>query len=193
MGIYPMNGETKTKLELASHPLRNRRLFYLCILLLLALTAVIILVSANMYFKYKNEYEATQARITEVEQKRGLAQREELKMDRQIENESAAHLLKINFINGLIYRKSFSWIGFLSDLENALPARCYIVSLVPSQRGDLGMEVIIRVASPSLEDLLKLYTQLVSLGFENVLIRSEEQADNGMLISEVSFIYEKHI
>ena len=188
-----MNGETKTKLELASHPLRNRRLFYLCILLLLALTAVVILVSANMYFKYKNEYEATQARITEVEQKRGLAQREELKMDRQIENESAAHLLKINFINGLIYRKSFSWIGFLSDLENALPARCYIVSLVPSQRGDLGMEVIIRVASPSLEDLLKLYTQLVSLGFENVLIRSEEQADNGMLISEVSFIYEKHI
>jgi len=150
-------------------------------------------VSANLYFKFKDKFDETQLKIEEVEQKRGRAQLEEIQIADQIEGKSTANQSKIDFINGLIYRKSFSWIDFLSDLESALPARCYIMSLAPSPRGELGMEVRIRVASPTLEDLLKLYSQLVKLEFENVLIRSEEQADNGLLISEVSFIYEKHI
>ncbi len=188
-----MNKRSKLNLELASYPLRNRRLFFLCLFLLVVLSVSVTVVSANLYFKFKNKLDETQAKIDEVEQKRGRVQREEIQIADQIENESAANLPKINFINGLIYRKSFSWIDFLSDLESALPARCYIVSLAPSVRGDLGIEVRIRVASPTLEDLLNLYTQLVKLGFENVLIRSEERADNGLLISEVSFIYERHI
>lgn len=188
-----MNNSAKLNLELASHPLRNRRLFFLCLFLLVILSVSVTVVSANLYFKFKNKLDQTQLEIDKVEKKRGRVQREEIQMGDQIENESAVNLSKINFINGLIYRKSFSWIDFLSDLESALPARCYIVSLAPSVRGDLGIEVRIRVASPTLEDLLKLYSQLVKLGFENVLIRSEEQANNGLLISEVSFIYERHI
>ncbi len=188
-----MNKRSKLNLDLASSPLRNRRLFFLCLFFLVILSGSVTVVSANLYFKFKNKWDETQAKINEVEQKRGSVQREEIRIADQIENESAANLPKINFINGLIYRKSFSWTAFLSDLESALPARSYIVSLAPSVRGDLGMEVRIRVASPTLEDLLNLYTQLVKLGFENVLIRSEEQADNGLIISEVSFIYERHI
>jgi len=188
-----MKHNSKLNLELASHPLRNRRLFFLCLFLLVILTVSVTVVSANLYFKFKNKDDETQLKIEEVEQKRGRAQREEIQLADQIESLSAVNQVKIDFINGLIYRKSFSWIDFLSDLESALPARCYIVSLAPSPRGELGMEVRIRVASPNLDDLLALYTQLVKLGFENVLIRSEEQANNGLLISEVSFIYEKHI
>lgn len=188
-----MKHNSKLNLELASHPLRNRRFFFLCLFLLVILTVSVTVVSANLYFKFKNKVDKTQSKIEEVEQKRGRAQLEEIRLADQIESQSAANLSKIDFINGLIYRKSFSWIDFLSDLESALPARCYIVSLAPSPRGELGMEVRIRVASPTLDDLLALYTQLVKLGFENVLIRSEEQANNGLLISEVSFIYEKHI
>lgn len=165
----------------------------MCLFLLVILCLSVTVVSVNLYFKFKNKMDQTQLEIDKVEQKRGRVQLEEIQMADQIENESAINLSKINFINGLIYRKSFSWIGFLSDLESALPARCYIVSLAPSVRGDLRMEVRIRVASPTLPDLLKLYTQLVKLGFGNVLIRSEEQANNGLLISEVSFIYERHI
>ena len=180
-------------MELASHPLRNRRLFFLCLFLLLALTVSLTVVSSNLYAKFRNKLDDTQTEIEEVGQKRGRAQLEEIQIADQIESQSGALQSKIDLINGLIYRKSFSWIEFLSDLESALPARCYIVSMAPSPRGDLGMEVRIRVASPTLEDLLKLYTQLVTLGFENVLIRSEEQASNGLVMSEVSFIYEKLI
>lgn len=188
-----MNNRAKLNLELASQPLRNRRLFFLCLFLMVILAVSVTVVSANLYLEFKNKLDQTQLEINEVEQKRGSVQLEETQMADQIENESVVNLSKINFINGLIYRKIFSWINFLSDLESALPARCYIVSLAPSVRGDLGMEVRIRVASPTLEDLLKFITQLVKLEFENVLIRSEELVNNGLYISEVSFIYERHI
>jgi hypothetical protein len=150
-------------------------------------------VSGNRYFKFKNERDKTQLKIEEVEQKRGQAQLKKVRVTDQIESVSAANQAKIDFINSLINRKSFSWIDFLSDLESALPARCYIVSMAPSPLGELGMEVRVRVASPTLDDLLQLVTQLLKQGFENVLIRSEELIDNGLLISEVSFNYEKHI
>ena len=188
-----MKHNYKLNLELASRPLRNRRLFFLCLFLLVILTVGISVVSANLYIKFKNKVGETQVKIEDVDQKRRRAQLEEIQLADQIESLAVANQSKIDFINGLIYRKSFSWIDFLSDLESALPARCYIVSLAPSPRGELGMEVRIRVVSPTLPDLLALTTQLVKLGFENVLIRSEEQANDGLLISEVSFIYEKHI
>jgi len=188
-----MNYKSKLSLELASHPFRNRRLFFLCLFLLVVLTVSVSVVSGNLYFKYKNKRVNTHLQIEEFEQKRGRAQLQEIQVVDQIESDSAANQAKIDFINGLIYRKSFSWIDFLSDLESALPSRCYIVSMAPTPWGELGMEVRIRVASPTLPDLLKLITQLVKLGFENVLIRSEDIANNGLIISEVSFIYEKHI
>ncbi|MFC2166564.1 hypothetical protein ACFLQZ_01210 [Acidobacteriota bacterium] len=188
-----MNHKSKSSLEMASHPLRNRRLFFLCLFLLVVLIVSTAVVSGNLYFQFKNKRDTTRLKIEEVELKRGRAQLKEIQVADQIESDSVANQAKIDFINGLIYRKSFSWIDFLSDLESALPARCYIISLAPSPWGELGMEVRIRVASPTLPDLLKLVTQFVKLGFENVLILSEELANNGLLISEVSFIYEKHI
>jgi len=168
-------------------------MFFLSLFLLVVLTGSAVLVSGNLYFKFKNKRNETHLKIEEVEQKRGRAQLKETQILDQIEGDAAANQAKVDFINSLIYQKSFSWLDFLSDLESALPTRCYIVSLAPTPRGELGMEVMIRVASPALPDLLKLYTQLVERGFENVLIRSEELAANGLLISEVSFIYEKHI
>jgi hypothetical protein len=188
-----MNKKTKLNLELASYPLRNRRLFYACVLLLVVIAGGVSYLSANLYFEYKKRVDETYARIEEVERNRGRVQLEEKRASDLIEAESALSQSKIDFINSLIYRKSFSWIGFLSDLEGALPPRCYIVSLAPSPRGDRGVEVRIRVASPTLDDLLRLYTQLVESGFKEVQIRSEEQTDNGLLMSEVSFIYERLI
>lgn len=188
-----MNNRTKLSLELATHPLRNQRLFFLCLFLLVIITAGMTFISADMYLNFKNKVLETHSRIDEIEQKRGRAQLEEKRFDDQIQEESGLSQLKIDMINGLIYRKSFSWIDFLSDLESALPPRCYIVSLAPSPRGDLGMEVRIRVATPTLEDLLTLYTRLVKLGFKEVLIRSEDEVNNGSIIAEVSFIYERNI
>ena len=188
-----MNHKSRLNLELASHPLRNKRLFFLCLFLLVVLTSSVAVISGSLYFKFRNNLDRTQLKIEEIEQKKGRVQMEEIQIADQIESDTAANQKKIDFINSLIYRKSFSWIDFLSDLENALPTRCYIVSLALSPRGELGMEVRVRVAAPTLPDLLDLITQMVKLGFEDVLIRNEEIATNGSLISEVSFIYEKHI
>ena len=188
-----MNNRVRLSLELATHPLRNRRLFFVCVFLLVVMIAGMTLVSANLYFDYRTKADETYLQIEEIERNRGRMQVEEKRIEDRVKVESAVSLSKIDLINSVIYQKSFSWIAFLSDLESALPARCYIVSLAPSPRGELGMEVMIRVAYPVLQDLLTLYTQLVKLGFKDVLIRGEEAPNNGQLLAEVSFIYERHI
>ncbi|MGD2246462.1 MAG: hypothetical protein PVI11_07955 [Candidatus Aminicenantes bacterium] len=188
-----MNSQAKLSLELATHPIRNRRLFFLCLFLLVICTAGVTFVSANLYFSFKSKVTETHSEIENLELKRGRTQLAEKRVEERVKDELETNMPRIDFINGLIYRKSFSWITFLSDLESALPPRSYIISMVPSPRGDLGMEVKIRVATPTLEDELTLYTRLVNLGFKDVLIRSEEQANTGLIFAEVSFIYESTV
>jgi len=186
-----MTKTTRLNLELATHPVRNRRLFSLIFGLLTVLLLGLGAVSFDLYFEYGKKLRDTRAEIGALERKLGEIQRAESQMASRISDESNLSLSRIDLINELIYRKSFSWIEFLSDLEEALPDRCYIVSLAPAPREDLGMEVRIKVASPSLDDLLLLHTRLGQLGFKNVLIRSEDQTANGFLLADVSFSYER--
>jgi hypothetical protein len=186
-----MNKKTRLNLELATHPVRNRRLFLLSFALLAVLLVGLAAVSFDLYFDYKRRLGENRSKIETLELKLGSIQREESQATGRIGDEVGLLQSRIDLINDLIYRKSFSWIEFLSHLEEALPDRCYIVSLAPAPREDLGMEVRITVASPNLDDLLLLYTRLGNLGFKNVLIISEDQTANGLVLAEVSFSYER--
>jgi hypothetical protein len=186
-----MNKKTRLNLELATHPVLNRRLFLMSFALLAVLLVGLAAVSFDLYFDYKKRLGENSSRIETLELKLGSIQREESLTTGRIGDEATLLQSRIDLINDLIYRKSFSWIEFLSQLEEALPDRCYIVSLAPAPREDLGMEVRIKVASPNLDDLLLLYTRLGNLGFKNVLIRSEDQSANGLVLAEVSFSYER--
>ena len=186
-----MNKRTRLNLELATHPVRNRRLFFLSFALLMILLVGLAAVSFDLYFDYKKRLGENSTKIETLELKLGTIQREESQTTDRIGEKMALLQPRIDLINDIIYRKNFSWIEFLSQLEEALPDRCYIVSLAPAPREDLGMEVRIKVASPNLDDLLLLYTRLGNLGFKNVLIRSEDQSANGLVLAEVSFSYER--
>jgi Tfp pilus assembly protein PilN len=188
-----MNKKTGLNLELATHPLRNRRFYFSVLALLAVLLAGLAAVTIDLYFDYKKKLIDNRAMIENLENRLRNIQREEIQMANRMEDEDKHNRQRIDLINDLIYRKSFSWVDFLSALEEALPARCYIVSLSPAPKEDLDMEVRIKVASPGLNDLLLLFTRLGNLGFKDVLIRSEELTASGLLLAEVTFNYERNI
>jgi len=93
----------------------------------------------------------------------------------------------------MIYKKSFSWVDFLSALEEALPASCYIESLAPTLKENSQMEVRLKVAAPSLDELLKLNKNLFQKNFTGIRIISESINETGLLVAEITLIYERTV
>ena len=152
---------------------------------------VVAVIGGYTYLNYKSKGKDVRLSIDESEQLIKNAQREEMRFSGRIDEETIKYKAKIDLINSLIYRKSFSWIDFLADLENSLPDSCYIVSLAPNLKGDSKMEVRFRVASPNLNALLNFYNKLDSKKFKDIRIRSESRTDSGFLLAEISSIYER--
>lgn len=152
---------------------------------------VVALIGGYTYLNYRSKGKDVRSSIEESEQMIKNAQREEMRFSGRIDEETTKYKAKIDLINSLIYRKSFSWIAFLADLENSLPDSCYIVSLAPNLMGDSKMEVRLRVASPNLNALINLLNKLDSKKFKQITIRSESRTDTGFLLAEISSIYER--
>lgn len=188
-----MLNTNRVNLNLASHPSKNRRLFYLLVFVLGVIFIIVSLISANIYFSYNNKSNKVAASISEMDHSiRDLEEKEKRDTGR-IEDTAKDYKERIDLINGIIYRKSFSWIDFLSCLEEALPDSSYIVSLAPTLTEDLKMNVRFKVVSPSLDDLLKLVNSLEDLKFRQVKVLNEAKNEQGFLLSEISLTYERNI
>lgn len=183
----------KLKLNLASHPLRNRRLYFLIFIVLGFAFLSVSALGVNIYLKYKIKARGTSSSVIESDQMTKDARRDETRYARIVEEQTLKYKGRVDLINSLIFRKSFSWVNFLSDLESALPQSCYIVSLAPVLKGDSKIEVRFKVASPDYEELLNLYTRLDSMAFSQIKIRSETRSADGFLLAEISSIYERTI
>ncbi|MBE0461417.1 MAG: hypothetical protein IBX60_07270 [Candidatus Aminicenantes bacterium] len=181
------------KINLASHPLRNRRLYFLIFWMLVIAVSLVFIGGGWTYFRYKGESKKIESSIAKIEKAKNEAQREEEYLSSGITRMKEKHEKKIELLNSLIYKKSFSWVDFLSDLEHALPDSACIVSLTPAQKGDTQMDVRLQVASFGVSELLELVKRLDSMRFKEIKVMSESKDDRGFLISEVSFIYEKNI
>lgn len=182
----------KLSVNLATHPLRNRRLFYFLFGCAVVALAVISFVAGEVFFTYRAKAKDTGAKIAELEQKMRADQRNESDIIKKVEAEIKVSKGTVDSINGIILRKSFSWIGFLANLENALPQSSYIVSLAPILVGDSSLEVRFKVVSQSLGDLLKLIDNLRALKFK-VMVEGESQDQRGLIVSEISFKYERNV
>jgi hypothetical protein len=184
---------TRLGLNLASHPLRNRRFFYL---ILSSLAVVLLLFSffaGKIFVEYKAKAEQTRASIKRIDKSIKDAQREEGNFSARIEDLSLKYKGKVDLINSIILEKSFSWTQFLSDLEKSLPESSYIVSMAPTLAKDSKLQLSFKVAYSNVDDLLKLYNNLRALKFNQIKIISEAENENGLLISEISLNYEKDI
>lgn len=186
-----MKKQNRVNLNLATNPLRNRRLFFLISGILGAL--ILILFSAGGYtcWKYIGKNKILADQNVRLEQMIHEGGRKEKRLSLQIDEASQTYQGNVDLLNTLIRKKSFSWVGFLTALEQALPPSCYIESMAPNLRDTDQMEVRLKVAAPSLDELLKLNRNLYEMKFSGIRIISESINEAGLLIAEITLIYER--
>ena len=185
--------QRRINLNLASHPLRNRRLFYLLASSLGLIFLLVLLSAGDIYFSYKGKAKKIESSMMKADQSIKKAQRQKKQYTTRIEKIAKENKGMVDLINSLIYKKSFSWIDFLSCLEDSLPDSSYIVSLAPTISENLKMNVRFGVVSGSLDELLKLINNLEALKFKQIKVLNEARNDDGSLRSEISLTYEKNI
>lgn len=186
-----MTRQKRLNLNLATHPLRNRRLFFILVGILGASFLVVLSLGGYAYWKYKAKNNHFEKNWVRIERKIKSVQREERRLTVQIEEAAKKYKTQVDRLNTLILKKSFSWANFLSALEEALPESCYIVSLEPFLIEANQMEVRLKAAAPNLDELLKLNRNLYEKNFSSIRIINESINEAGLLISEISLIYER--
>ncbi len=188
-----MKKQKKINLNLATNPLRNRRFFFLLFGILVVLVLGISSMGGYTFWKYGSKNKNFQSSTVQIEKMIHEAKREEMRLSTQIEDASQRYQRKVDLFNTLILKKSFSWVEFLSGLEKSLPASCYIESLVPTLKENNQMEVRLKVAAPNLDELLKLNKNLYEKKFTGIRIISESTNKAGLLLAEISLIYERTV
>ena len=180
-------------LNLASRPLRNRKLFYWAAAGLGIILFILILINANLFISYKNKSSAIRASIHDLERSLQEIKRKEKQYADRVEKMIKDYQEIVDEVNIIIYRKNFSWVEFLTSLEKSLPDSSYIISLAPTFTEDLRMKVRFKVASRGLDDLLELINNLEELKFKEIKVLNETKNDQGLLLSEIALSYERTI
>lgn len=178
-------------LNLATRPLRNRRLFRAASRALVAILAVLAVLAALTVLKYGGEGSRLKSAMTETKRIGDQAAGESRRLKADVDREEKLSRARVNLINGIIQRKTFSWTGLLSELEKALPGPSYLTALSPSFASNGAMDLQMRVTSRSLEDLMAFITNLHGQGFKNIRTGSEQRSLEGRLIVEISATYER--
>jgi hypothetical protein len=188
-----MRNHKKLNLNLASSPMRNRRLFLVLSVLLGISACLALALGAKIHFEYKDLASATEQELRQIDKQIADDQRDANHLNMQIVDLDKQHSDEVEIINSLVYSKSFSWMDFFSALEEALPASSYIVSLRPFPEEGISMEVQFQVASTSMNELLTFIARLAAKGFKDIQILSESKSPEGHSLSEISLRYERNI
>jgi hypothetical protein len=180
----------KMNLNLASHPLRNRRFFFTGAGVL-TVALVVVAFSAGSYFsKFKGQADTAGRELARIVLVRETAQREKANWTNRVLDLSNSAQNKVSLINNLILRKSFSWVEFFSLLEEALPAASYLTSLSPEQTSAGKIDVRFKVVTQNLDELVELVRKLYALGYKQVSVVNETKIE-GQMLSEISAVYER--
>lgn len=180
-------------LNLATRPLRNRRYFMTAMRALVVLFIILAGLAAFAILKYGGEGSRLKAAMAETSRVQAEAAREEKRLEADIDREEKLSRARVDLVNGIILKKTFSWTGLLSDLEAALPGPSYITMLSPSftQSGAVALEM--SVTSRSLEDLEAFITALNARGFKNIKVGGEQRSEDGRVLTPISTTYERPI
>jgi hypothetical protein len=164
-------------LNLATRPLRNRRLYNAAVRALAGFVVVLAALAAS-------------AGTRKIQTDAG---REEKRLAADIEREEKLSRARIELVNGIILRKTFSWTGLLSDLEASLPGPSYITALNPSFTPTGAVALQMSVTSRNLDDLGAFITALNARGFKNILVGGEQRSQDGRVLTPISTTYERPI
>lgn len=184
-----MNGGLRLPLNLATRPLRNRRLYRA---VLGGLIVLFLLVGgAASFFLLRAVSQERADSLTSARLELSIQKADRERADKAGRGE-ALRKRNVDFIsqvNGVIARKNFSWVDFFSRLENALPPDCSIAAVNPLELSGTTLSVTMKVITPGVPGLLTLIENLAGQKFKSVTMRSEV-AGGGRLISEIGFVYD---
>jgi Tfp pilus assembly protein PilN len=179
------------RLNLATRPLRNRR-FYRVLFAAAALVFVGLAALAGfLSVKYGLAHGKARAEVSDLEARIARAGGETSRFGSMAAAAAKSDKEKIDLVNAVIMRKSFSWTALLSELEGALPESSYITSLAPSFAGESAVDLNIKVVSRNLDDLLALVDRLTERKFTRIRVDGESTDERGQIVSEITFSYER--
>ena len=179
-------------LNLASRPARNRRFYLLARAVLAALFVALIGFTAYTVAKYGLQTGRLKASLAEGNRRMTAAAQEQSRLLSDITKLEAADKARVELVNRIIFQKSFSWTGYLSELEASLPDSIYIMSLVPNVLGDRTVTLKIKAVSRGLDDLIVFLNNLNSRRF-TYKFEKESREVAGQLVSEITLTYERII
>ena len=134
----------KIYINLSSRPFVNNRKFYL----LAGSLLIVFLVSSYWNFSryhmiHAHRGEANRLLSGDRVRIEAMTREQEKLLSRLQTADTAEFLDRVEHVNQLITRRTFSWTALLNDLETLTPANLQIVSIKPQVRGkEMGIEII---------------------------------------------------
>jgi len=181
------------RVNLASRPLRNRRLFYFAGGALALATLGALLLGVFIFSRFALKIRGIRSELARVEQALQSADRERSVSQAKVQEAMNRGRIIVDFANAVILEKTFSWAEFLSRLEDGLPDSSFILSLAPVAVESHRVQFRLKVASAGLDDQLALINKLLELNFSQIRVEAEEVNDGGLLTSELLVSYARHI
>ncbi len=188
-----MKNRITLDLNLATKPRRNRRLYAALIRGLIFFLAVLAALTAFVVVKYGGESARLKAANAGTQKLQGDAVGEEKRLTADVKREERLGRTRVDLVNGIIHKKTFSWTSLFSELEKALPASSYITMLSPGFTPEGSVAIRLRLTSRSLDDLLTLINNLSARGFKGIQVFGESRSEDGRLITEISLTYERSL
>lgn len=185
-----MKTDRPLHLNLASRPARNRNFYLLARNVLAVALVAFVGLAAFAAVRYGLQAARLKDSVAETSRLVDAAGQEQRRLAADIAREERAGKEKADLINAIIVQKSFSWTGFLSALEAALPDSLYITSLSPNFSSGRTITLKIKVVSAGLDDLLTFLNALNARKFAYRL-ENESREEGGQLVSEISLTYER--
>jgi len=183
--------EKSLHLNLASFPIRNRRFFLILTGLLAAVFLVVTISGTVMFGRYSIKTRGLRISLVEAQDQIRAIEREQTLSDLRIENMEKENRGDVEFFNGIIFQKTFSWADLLTRFEKALPDGCHLVSLRPVINEDLSLSLSFEFASPDMKGLLELVNRMRSLGFSNIRLLKESSGERGKTYYELVVRYDR--
>jgi cell division protein FtsB len=178
-------------MNLASEPVRNRRLFVASLALLAAGIVLAAAAGASLFARAHGRLRAARAEVARLDKLEREARAEIRTRDKENTGFAQASKAEVDRINEVIERKAFSWVDFLSLLEEALPGPSYILSFSPLSTEKAAMEIRFKVASSDVGELVRFIQKLEALRFGPIRVLSQARGDAGELVSDIVVGYER--
>lgn len=183
---------TSLRLNLATRPLRNRRIFFWGAGILAAGLAASAAAGAYLFIRFATEARSAKREAAALTERTTAARRETLRLERETAQAERQLGEDVNAVNAAIRRKVFSWTRVLGEIEAALPGESVLVAFQPAAADDRGLTLKLDIASADMEGLLAFLGGLDAGRFSAIRVESESPGAGGRLVTPITLRYDQN-